>query len=115
MLDLGFVRENLDAVRLAMADRGSPSDVLDRFAEMDADRRRIIGDADAINQQRNVASKEIGGLMQGGKKDDAEAKKAEVAGLKQQQSALEKQRDEADARMRDLLAGLPNIPAADVP
>ena len=115
MLDLGFVRENLDAVRKAMADRGSAPDVLNRFAEMDAERRRIIGDADAINQQRNSASKEIGALMQAGKKDEAEAKKTDVAGLKDKQSALEKQRDEAEAAMQDLLAGLPNMPAPDVP
>ncbi len=115
MLDLGFVRENLDSVRKAMADRSFPADALERFAEMDAERRRIIGEADAVNQQRNSASKEIGSLMQAGKKDEAEAKKNEVAGLKDKQSALEKQRDEADAAMQELLAGLPNIPAPDVP
>src|SRR6185437_9621123 len=81
----------------------------------DADRRRIIGEADAINQQRNTASKEIGALMQSGKKDEAEATKAEVAGLKDKQSALEKQRDESEAAMQELLATLPNIPAPDVP
>jgi len=115
MLDLGFVRENLDAVRKAMADRSFPADALDRFAEMDADRRRIIGEADAINQQRNSASKEIGALIQAGKSDAADAIKAEVAGLKDKQSELEKKRDDADAAMRELLAGLPNIPAPDVP
>ncbi len=51
---------------------------------MDATRRRIIGEADAINQQRNAASKEIGALMQAGQTDQAEAKKAEVAGAKGQ-------------------------------
>jgi seryl-tRNA synthetase len=115
MLDLGFVRQNLDAVRQAMANRNFPAEILDRFAEMDAERRRIIGEADSINQQRNAASKEIGALMQAGKKDEAEAKKAEVAGLKDKQTELEKQRDEADAAMQELLQGLPNIPAADVP
>jgi seryl-tRNA synthetase len=82
---------------------------------MDADRRRIISEADAMNQQRNAASKEIGSLMQSGKKDEADTKKAEVAGLKDKQSGLEKQRDEADVAMQELLAGLPNIPAPDVP
>jgi seryl-tRNA synthetase len=115
MLDLAFVRENLDAVRKAMADRSFPANVLDRFAEMDIERRRIIGEADAINQQRNAASKEIGALMQAGNREDADTKKAEVAGLKEKQGELEKQRDAAAAAMQDLLAGLPNIPAADVP
>ncbi|MBV9215020.1 MAG: serine--tRNA ligase [Acidobacteria bacterium] len=115
MLDINFVRENLDAVRKAMADRNFPDHVLDKFAELDAGRRRIIREADDINAQRNSASKEIGSLMQSGKKDEAEELKAEVAGLKHKQTDLESQRDDADAAMHDLLAGLPNIPAEDVP
>ena len=115
MLDLNFVRENLEALRTALANRNFPAEPLDKFVEMDATRRRINGEADAINQQRNATSKEIGALIQAGKKDEAEAKKAEVAGLKDKQTELERLRDEADAAMRDLLAGLPNIPADDVP
>lgn len=115
MLDINYVRENLEAVRAALASRGFPADSLDRFAEFDSERRRVITEADAINQARNASSKEIGALMQAGQKDEAEAKKAEVAGLKEKQTELEKARDTVDAEMRDLLAGLPNIPDADVP
>lgn len=115
MLDLNYVRENLDAVRAALAARNFPADSIDKFVEMDADRRRIIGEADAINRQRNAASKEIGSLMQAGKKGEAEEKKVQVAGLKERQTELERQRDEAEAAMRELLAGLPNIPDEDVP
>ena len=115
MLDLGYVRENLDAVRQAMANRNFPAEALDRFVAMDNDRRRIIGEADAINQQRNAESKEIGALMQAGKRDEAESKKAAVAGLKEKQAELEQQRDASDTAMQELLQGLPNIPASDVP
>jgi seryl-tRNA synthetase len=115
MLDLNFVRQNLDLVREALAVRNFPGDSLDKFVEMDAERRRIIAEADRVNQLRNTASKEIGALMQAGKKDEAEAKKAEVAGLKDKQSELERQRDEADTAMQELLSGLPNIPASEVP
>lgn len=115
MLDLNVVRDNLDAVRTALANRNFPADALDTFVELDESRRRVIGEADRINQLRNVSSKEIGALMQSGNRDEAEAKKAEVAGLKDKQSELETQRDKVDAEMNDLLAGLPNIPADDVP
>ena len=115
MLDLNFVRENLDKVRKDLRERGFPEGALDKFAELDAERRRVIGEADQINQLRNSASKEIGSLMQAGKRDEADAKKAEVAGLKDRQAELEKMRDDADGAMRELLAGLPNIPAPDVP
>ncbi|MEP7212572.1 MAG: serine--tRNA ligase [Acidobacteriota bacterium] len=115
MLDLNFVRENLEKVRGALADRNFPADILDKFVELDTERRRVIGEADGINQQRNASSKEIGALMQAGKRDEAEAKKAEVSGLKERQSELEKRRDEAEAEMNDLLANLPNLQDDDVP
>ena len=115
MLDLNYVRENLDAVRKALSSRNFDAAGLDKFSELDTERRRIISETDAINQARNTASKEIGELMKTGKNVEAGAKKAEVADLKTRQSELETKRDDAEAAMHDLLAGLPNIPAADVP
>ncbi len=115
MLDLHFVRENLDAVKTALHNRNFPIESLEKFVELDAERRRVISESDALNQQRNVSSKEIGALMQSGEKDEAERKKWEVADLKIKQGKLEKQRDESENLMRELLAGLPNIPQRDVP
>jgi seryl-tRNA synthetase len=115
MLDLHFVRENLDAVRGALADRNFPAESLDTFVQLDIDRRRLISESDEINQKRNAASKEIGDLMKSGRKEEAEARKIEVADLKVRQTGLEAKRDAAEAAMNELLAGLPNIPAAGVP
>lgn len=115
MLDLNFVRENLEKVKEALNNRNFPADSLEKFVELDAERRRVIGESDAINQKRNLSSKEIGALMQAGKRAEAEAKKAEVAGLKDKQSELEYQRKVVETAMDELLAGLPNIPAEGVP
>jgi len=115
MLDLNYVRENLDAVKSALSSRNFDVGMLDKFSELDATRRQIISEADAVNQERNAASKVIGDLIKAGNKDQADVKKAEVADLKTKQSDLESKRDEAEAAMHDLLAGLPNIPAQDVP
>jgi seryl-tRNA synthetase len=115
MLDLGYVRENLEAVRKALQDRGAQDDILNRFVDIDRERRRVIGEADEINQRRNAASKEIGSLIQAGQRDEADAKKVEVAGLKDKQARLETARDEAESLMREILINLPNIPAEDVP
>lgn len=115
MLDLNYVRENLDAVKKALADRGSPPDALDRFVDLDTERRSVISESDAINQARNAASKEIGDLMKAGKRDEADARKAEVAGLKEKQADLDKRRDDAETAIREILINLPNIPADDVP
>lgn len=115
MLDLHFVRENLEVVREAFKKRHFETDALETFVELDKERREVISESDDINQRRNLSSKEIGALMQAGKRDDAEAKKAEVSDLKDKQKDLEQKRTEVKAKMDELLAGLPNIPAADVP
>ncbi len=115
MLDLHFVRENLDAVKAALQNRNFPIDNLEKFVQLDTTRRRVIGESDAINQQRNLSSKEIGALVQTGKKEEADQKKAEVADLKDKQNELENQRAKVETKMRDLLSHLPNIPQADVP
>ena len=115
MLDLNFVRENLELVKKSLENRNFPTEFLNAFAELDAERRRVISESDRINQQRNFSSKEIGALMQSGKRDEAEAKKAEIAGLKDTQNSLETGRKEVEAKMNELLAGLPNIPHESVP
>ncbi len=115
MLDLHYVRENLETIKKALENRNFPTASLDKFAELDAERRRIISEADAVNQKRNSSSKEIGALMQAGKRAEADAKKAEISGLKDKQSELETKRDEAILQMNELLAGLPNVPAESVP
>ncbi len=115
MLDLNFVRENLETVRAAFVKRAFPTEPLEEFTVLDAERRSVIGESDQINQQRNASSKEIGALMQAGKRDEAESKKAEVAGLRDKQQELEHKRTEVETRMNELLSGLPNMPADDVP
>ncbi len=115
MLDLNYVRENLESVRSALENRNFDAAALDAFVELDQRRRDVISQADELNRQRNAVSKEIGALMQSGQREEAEAKKAEVSGLKERQSAFEAERDEVESSMRDLLAGLPNVPADDVP
>src|SRR5687768_14470204 len=98
MLDLHYVRENLEEVKTALENRNFPVESLDNFVELDKTRREIIGESDRINGERNSASKEIGALMQAGKQAEAEAKKAEVAGLKDRQSELEHLRKELEAK-----------------
>ncbi len=115
MLDLNYVRENLEIVREALINRNFPAESLEDFARLDETRRRVIGESDSINQTRNSSSKEIGALMQAGNLTEAEAKKAEVSGLKDKQAELEHQRKELEAKMDELLAGLPNMPKCDVP
>ena len=115
MLDLNFVRENLDRVRAALDARGFPTEALDAFTEADQARRRAIAESDQLNAQRNAASREIGALMKEGKREEAEARRQEVTQLKNQMAELDRARDEAEGRMRELLSTLPNIPHESVP
>lgn len=115
MLDLNYVRENLDAVRAALEKRGTATTVLDDFAAADAGRRRVIAESDQLNAQRNTASREIGGLMKDGKRDEADARRKQVNELKQRIAELDAERDQAEARMREMLSTLPNIPHQTVP
>lgn len=115
MLDLHFVRENLDRVRAALEARRFPTEALDRFAELDAERRRVIAESDRLNAERNAASREIGALMKEGRREEASSRRAAVAQLKERIAELERARDEAERKMQELLATLPNLPHASVP
>ena len=115
MLDLNYLRENLDKVRAALAARGATSEALDHFSEADAERRRIIAESDQLNATRNAASREIGALMKDGKRDEAEARRTEVTELKDRIAELDQARDLAEKRISDLISTLPNIPHETVP
>ena len=115
MLDLNYVRENLGQVRARLQTRGVAPEALDSFAEADAERRRIIAESDQLNAERNSASREIGSLMKDGKKGEAEGRRHEVNQLKERIAELDRLREEAEARMHELLSTLPNIPHESVP
>src|SRR5712671_4550195 len=115
MLDLNYVRENLEAVRAALEKRQMPAGATDDFARADEERRRIIAESDQLNAERNSASREIGALMKEGKREEADARRKAVGNLKDQIAELDQKRDQAEARMRELLSTLPNIPHESVP
>ena len=115
MLDLNYVRENIDKVRAALQSRHFELTALDAFAEADIERRRVIAESDQLNAQRNISSREIGNLMKEGKKEEAEARRAEVGNLKDRIAELDRLRAETEARMHEILSTLPNIPHESVP
>src|SRR6185369_16068336 len=115
MLDLNYVRDNLDKVREALQARHADITPLDDFAKADAERRRVIAESDQLNAQRNTTSREIGGLMKAGRTEEAEVRRAQVGQLKERIAELDHLRGETEARMNDLLSSLPNIPHESVP
>jgi seryl-tRNA synthetase len=115
MLDLHFVRENLDLVYKALEARNHSTEALALFEAADRDRRNVIAESDSLNAQRNSASREIGALMKAGKIEEAEKQRSAVFNLKHKIAELDRERDNAEASMKDLLSALPNVPHESVP
>ena len=114
MLDLNFVRDNLPLVEEKLRLRGmNPVQVLKDFQAIDTERRRAITEAETLKAQRNRASEEIGKLKKSGQ--DATGPMAETKDLRDKIQDLEKIATDYETRLRDLLAGIPNIPHESVP
>ncbi len=114
MLDARFVRDNPDVVRAAMTARNASWDI-EAFLALDVERRHLIGDTEALQAQRNDASKAIGALMRDGHSDEAETAKQQVRAINDRIAALDEQLVAVDARVRELLMTAPNLPDASVP
>ncbi len=115
MLDLNYVRENLEQVRRALQKRGIATSILDDFVQADSIRRQAIAESDQLNAERNAASREIGALIKEGKRKEAGERREVVAFLKESIATRNHRRNEFETRMSDLLASLPNTPHASVP
>ncbi|MGE5723928.1 MAG: serine--tRNA ligase [Acidobacteriota bacterium] len=114
MLDLNFVRDHLPQVEEKLAQRGmKAAEVLGQFRELDGVRRQHITELESLQARRNRASEEIARLKKD--KQDASAQIAETKELREKIQALEGKAQEEDARLRELLAGIPNMPNASVP
>jgi len=114
MLDLNFVRDNLPLVEEKLRQRGmDPAAVLKDFSEVDTQRRQAITQAETSKAARNKATEDIAKLKKSGA--DATAAIAQTKELREQIQVLEKTAADLDARLRDILTGLPNLPHASVP
>ena len=94
MLDIKYVRETPDVVDKSCASRQNAHWDRERFFELDEERRSVIAEVEKLQADRNAVSKKIGELMREGKRDEAEAAKAEVAANKQRISALNDRRSQ---------------------
>ena len=114
MHDIRFIRENREVFDAALARRGL-NPVAAKLIEADEVRRATATRLQESQSRRNEASKLIGQAMGKGDKHTADALKAEVAELKETLPALEETARAADRQLHNLLAVIPNLPAADVP
>ncbi len=112
MLDLKFVRENPEAVRQAMKDKGESGD-LDTLLAGDQKRRDLLKEVEELKQTRNRVSREIG--LAGADSDASQIKKEEMREVSGRIKALDEELRSVESEMDYLLLGIPNIPDPDVP
>ncbi len=114
MLDLAFVRNNLPLVEEKLLQRGmDPFVVLGDFYVIDLDRRAAITNAETMKAHRNKLTEEFQQLRKA--QQDTAANLQQQKDLKEKIAEAEKIAEEADARLRDILAGIPNLPNDTVP
>ena len=111
MLTLQCLREERDRVIAALAKRHiDATSTVDSILDLDAKRRATQTELDQVLAESNALSRQIGGLMREGKKDEAEAIKAQTAGLKAKSNELKEAMDTAEHSLNELLVQLPNTP-----
>src|ERR1019366_2231852 len=114
MLDLNFVRDNLALVEEKLRQRGmNPTEVLKDFRAIDGERRQAITAAETLQARRNRASEQIAKLKKSGQGAAAQIQETKV--LREQIQESEKKAAEQEARLREILTSIPNIPHASVP
>ena len=117
MLDIKFLRENPDIVKQNIKnkfqDRKLPR--VDEVIALDKESRATQQEADELRAKRKKISKNIGGLMAQGKKEEAEALKAEVAQGAERLAELEKKESELAEKIKEIMMTIPNIIDPSVP
>ena len=107
-----FVRENPELVMDAMRKRNANVN-LDEFLELEKKRRELTLQVEALKSQRNAASQEIGKMKKAG--ESADAQMAEVRALGDKIAEDDKELKDIEARLKEILMTIPNMPAADTP
>ena len=117
MIDIKFLRENPDVVKenikKKFQDHKLP--LVDEVIELDAKNREVKLKGDELRSQRNTLSTQIGGLMREGKKDEAEAIKAEVQKINNELEENEKLEAEYEEAVKERMMKIPNIIDPSVP
>ena len=117
MLDKNFIRNNPEIVKenIKKKFQDKKLELVDKFLELDEQYRATKVEADTLRNQRKVKSKEIGALMGQGKKDEAEAAKAEVGKLGEKLAETEALETKLESEIKEILLVIPNIIDDTVP
>ena len=117
MIDIKFLRDNPDLVKenIKKKFQDAKLPLVDEVIALDAENRKIKQEADDLRANRNKISKEIGALMAHGKKEEAEAKKAEVAAGSKRLAELEAIEPELQEKITSIMMKIPQLIDPSVP
>jgi seryl-tRNA synthetase len=117
MLYIPYLRENKETAIRGLQKRNLPhaSEAVEQVLSLDQRRRDTQTQLDSTLAQSNNMAREIGALMKAGKKEEAEAARAQTTTLKTQARDLEEQMRRVEEELQQLLVTLPNVPHASVP
>ncbi len=117
MIDIKFLRENPDVVKenIKKKFQDAKLPLVDEVIALDIESRKAKQEADDLRASRNKISKEIGALMAQGKKEEAEAKKAEVAANAKRLEELQVKENELQEKVTKIMMVIPNIIDPSVP
>lgn len=113
MLDARLIRTEPDKVRQALVNRNASTDLLDKFLELDEQRRSLIVSAEQLKAERNAVSEEIAKMKKEKKDASGEIERMREVGsrIKQMDSEL----SEIESQLSDILYNIPNIPSDTTP
>ena len=112
MLDIKFVRENIDAVKTMLSNRHNKLS-LDGFVDLEKKRREVLAETETLKAQRNTVSKQIGAMKKSG--ENADAMVAEMQAVGEKIAKLDAELKEIDCQLQDIMLSIPNMPKEDVP
>lgn len=118
MLRVSDIKNDIERVKTGLKKRNFKEEdlgVVEKLIQLDENRKSLKTDLDLSLADANKISKEIGQLFQSGKAEEANAKKAEVASLKQKIKEVEGQYNEVKEEVDNILFNLPNVPHESVP
>ena len=110
MLDLKYIRENIDLIEEKLRHRGADVD-LKSFNALDEKRRSILVDVESLKHERNKVSDEIAGIKK--QKGDASGLIAEMRGVSDKIKSLDSDLAKIHQQLDDIILGIPNIPHED--
>ena len=117
MIDINLIRTNPELVKenIKKKFQDKKLGLVDEALALDAKRRALIAEGDALRSARNTLSKKVGELMKAGKREEAEEVKAQVKADADRLLAIEKESAEVEAALKKAMMAIPNIIADDVP